>query len=168
MKQLWQLVPKMFKSINTPYHITVVNEELNQESLQLPLTKKSLFLFFSSIMVGIFLLFSIFIFVSPLKYYLPGYNVDQNRKQILLLKKSTDSLIVLNQKREAYIVNLVQVIKGETIVNLDTNRLSQSNIQTMQAQELASIKSANALRKTLPPPPKKDTLAAIEDSITNK
>jgi hypothetical protein len=168
MQQLWKLIPKMFRKINTPYHITVVNEETNQESIQLPITKTSLFLFFSSLFVGVFMLLSAIIFFTPLKYYLPGYNVDNNRKQIISLKKNTDSLIVLNKNREAYIVNLINVVKGEVHLNLDTNVLSDAKIKALQMQELASIKSANELRKTLPPPPKKDSIIAETDSLIKK
>ena len=164
MKEIWKLIPKFFRRMNTPYHITVINEETMAESLQLPLTKKSLFLFFSSLLVGIFVLLSAIIFFTPLKYYLPGYNIDNNRKQILLLQKSTDSLFRLNAKREAYIINLVNVVKGDVPI-LDTTKLSQASIKALQIKEQASIKSANELRKTIPPSAKKDSIKSAVDSI---
>jgi hypothetical protein len=164
MKEIWKLIPKFFRRMNTPYHITVINEETMAESMQLPLTKKSLFLFLSSLLVGIFVLLSAIIFFTPLKYYLPGYNIDNNRKQILLLQKSTDSLFRLNAKREAYIINLVNVVKGDVPI-LDTTKLSQASIKALQIKEQASIKSANELRKTIPPSAKKDSIKSAVDSI---
>jgi hypothetical protein len=162
MKQFWKLIPVFFRKMNTPYHLTIVNEETMQESLQMPLTKRSLFVFLSTLFVGIFLIFALLIFATPLKYYLPGYTVDGNRRNILKLKHTTDSLIQLNISREKYLQNIVSIIDPQSSIVLDTNLLSESAIKSAQMQENASIKSANALRKTLPPPPNDSTIAAID------
>ena len=81
-----------------------------------------------------------------------------------MLQKSTDSLFRLNAKREAYIINLVNVVKGDVPI-LDTTKLSQASIKALQIKEQASIRSANELRKTIPPSAKKDSIKSAVDSI---
>ncbi len=120
------------------------------------------------LLLASFLLFSAIIFLTPLKYYLPGYNIDGNRKDILQLRKTTDSLIVKDKQREAYIVNLMNVVQGNVQITKDTAILSAATIASLQKKEEASIKSANAIRRTLPPPAKIDSIKKVKDSMQVK
>jgi ATP/ADP translocase len=64
----------IFKRMNAPYKIIVVNEVTLLEAMTIHLTKKSLFILIPSLFVGLFMLFSGLIFFTPLKHYIPGNN----------------------------------------------------------------------------------------------
>jgi ATP/ADP translocase len=53
----------VFKRMNAPYKLIVVNEETLLEAMTIHLTKKSVFILISSLFVGLFILFSGLIFL---------------------------------------------------------------------------------------------------------
>lgn len=141
---LWRSAKRMFKQINDPYKLVVSNEETRQETLTLHLTKKGLFVIFSSLFVGLFLLFSILIFFTPLKYYVPGNNKGEiARKDLFKLQRLSDSLIKLNGQQENYIKNLLKVVNGDIVANRDTTGLSKSEIQSASVQNVNQIDKAS-------------------------
>jgi hypothetical protein len=74
-------------------------------------------------------LFSTLLFFTPIRYYLPGYQKDVSREELKSLKILSDSLIRLNQIREQYIFNLIEVANGQINTQRDTTPLTEREIQ---------------------------------------
>ena len=141
---LWRSAKRMFKQMNAPYKLVVSNEETLQETITMHLTKKGLFVLLSSLFVGLFLLFSLLIFFTPLKYYVPGNNKGEiARKDLFRLQRLSDSLIRLNGLQENYIKNLLMVVNGEIASPPDTQRLSKAEIQAASTQNSNQIDKAS-------------------------
>lgn len=104
--RLRSLLCKIGKNINSPYRLTVSNEQSGDSVLSFQLTKKSVYILFSTLFVLLFLLFSILIFFTPLKYYIPGNQQSIARSEMIRIKKMCDSLVVLNKSREQYVSEL--------------------------------------------------------------
>jgi hypothetical protein len=103
----------IFKRMNAPYKIIVVNEVTLLEAMTIHLTKKSLFILISSLFVGLFILFSGLIFFTPLKYYIPGNNNNTiSRSKLIQIQRTADSLAKLNAQQELFIFNLLHVANG--------------------------------------------------------
>lgn len=141
---LIKTIKRMFKEMNTPHKLVISNAETLQETISIDLTKKSLFLLLSSLFVALFLFFSILIFFTPLKYYVPGNNKDEvARRDLLRLQRMSDSILTLNKVQENYIVNLLQVTNGTFKQTLDTNVLSDAEINKAKIQNTNQIDKAS-------------------------
>ncbi|HNF71840.1 MAG TPA: hypothetical protein PLP34_05475, partial [Chitinophagaceae bacterium] len=146
---------RFFKRWNAPYRLTIVNKESMEEALIIHLTKKSLYIFLSSVFVSLFLLFAVILLYTPLRYYIPGSNLDGvTRKELIRLKKLSDSLEKINQIREAYVYNLMEVANGKIRNERDTNRLSNREIERAEFQNENRVDRAGKyqyLRSNVPP-----------------
>ncbi len=144
-----QIIKNVFKQINTPYKVFILNAEQNSESFSLLLTKKSLYILLSSILVSIFLLISLLFLCTPIRYYLPSNNNNITRNELLHLRKLSDSLIIINQQREAYIYNLLQITNGSIASISDSSSLSAQAIEQAKRNNEGYIDKAsdfNAIR----------------------
>ncbi|MBL7765090.1 MAG: hypothetical protein JNJ58_03280 [Chitinophagaceae bacterium] len=137
------VIKSFFRKINSPYRLVVVNEETLNEALTLHLTKKSIYILFSGFLISIFLLFSALILLTPVKYYIPGYQSDISRKKLIGLQKLSDSLIQINQVRERYLLNLLTIANGQMNATLDTNGLSPAEIQMALTDNTRQIDKAS-------------------------
>lgn len=140
---IWIIVKRFFKKVNSPYRITVTNSDTMQEAISLDLTKKSLYLLLSTILVSLFLLFSILIFFTPLKLYVPGATNDVSRSKLKELRRITDSLQKKSRQQEIFIENMVAVSKGQLNTALDTQILSEAEIQRALSQNDQKIDKAS-------------------------
>lgn len=132
-----------FKRMNAPYKLIIVNEETLLETMTIHLTKKSVFILISSLFVGLFLLFSILIFFTPLKYYIPGNNNTISREKLIQIQRTSDSLAKLNAQQEQFMVNLLHVANGNLKQSLDTNLLSEKEINAAFNQNNNQIDRAS-------------------------
>jgi hypothetical protein len=91
-----------------------------------------------------FLLFSILIFFTPLKYYVPGNNNKEvSRKTLIQLQQLSDSVTKLNSLQEKYIYNLLQITNGNSTFLRDTNLLNQREINQAMIQNTNQIDRAS-------------------------
>ncbi|MBK7762094.1 MAG: hypothetical protein IPI46_01820 [Bacteroidetes bacterium] len=140
---LFGLIKRFFKRVNAPYRLTVVNKETMEEALIIHLTKKSLYIFLSTILVILFILLTSLILFTPLRYYIPGGNINSvSRKQLIQLKKLSDSLEKINRVRETYILNLMEVANGNVSQLRDTVNLSEKEIVAALHNNLNKIDHA--------------------------
>lgn len=137
------LMGRIFKKLNDPYQLTVVNKASMEESVSIALTKKSVYIFFASLFISIFILFSLIIFYTPLKYYIPGNHNNADRKELLRLQQLADSLIKMNALRESYVFNLLNVVNGSFDDKRDTTLLNESEIKAAEANNEKQIDKAS-------------------------
>ena len=138
-----KIVLQFFRKINAPYKLVVMNEETMSEAMSIQLTKKSVYVLFSSLFVLMFLLFSAIILFTPLKYYIPGNNQNVSRAKMLKVQRLADSLQIINQKREQYLFNLIMIANGRVSSPTDTTRLSAAEIEQANGQNDQKIDKAN-------------------------
>lgn len=124
-----QIIKRFFRKLNEPYKVNITSENTLQEVMVVHLTKKSVYLFLSSIFVALFILLSLLILYTPLKYYLPGNNEQTTRKKLIELSVLSDSLIKLHAIREKYILNVIQIANGRLQPTLDTTLLTPQQIE---------------------------------------
>ena len=136
---LSKLLTEFFKKINSPYKVSIVNEDTMQEAIVMHLTKKSVYLFLSSIFIGLFLLFSLVILFTPLRYYIPGNSSTISRSKLIQIQKLSDSLVKINKSREQFIYNLLLVANGHISSENDTSILTPKQI------EQANINNSNQI-----------------------
>jgi hypothetical protein len=138
-----QLLSRIFRKINAPYRLTILNEELMSESLVLKLTKKSVYIFLSSFLFGLFILFSILILYTPLRYYVPGASDQVSRKELIRLQHITDSLLTLQQAQTQFLQRIQGVARGKITSQSDSASLRESEIQQAMQQNIGRIDHAS-------------------------
>jgi hypothetical protein len=60
---------------------------------------------------------------TPLKYYIPGYGSQEERREMVQLKIRADSLETQIRQKQAYWDNVKNVLSGKVPENLDTTQL---------------------------------------------
>lgn len=140
---LWRILRRFFKKVNAPYRLVVTNEENMSEALSMQLTKKSVYIFFSTFIVAIFLLLSALFLLTPLRFYIPGTNNNVSRTKLMQLQLVADSLEKINTIREQYILNLIQVANGAVSKEYDSTTLSQAQINAATQLNLSKIDHAS-------------------------
>jgi len=162
----------LFRRMNSTYRVTLVNEETLQETLTLHLTKKSLFILMSGLFTGLFLLFSLLIFFTPLKYYIPGNNQGSiSREKMIGLQRVADSLSRLNADQEQFIYNLVNVANHQLKpLARDTEMLDKREIQQASLQNAGQIDRASRYEylKNQVPDSNVDKSVHKKDSLADK
>ena len=66
---------------------------------------------------------------TPLKYYIPGYGSQSERRELTKLKLRTDSLEKQILYREAYWENIKNVLSGKAELILDTAVISIPDLE---------------------------------------
>lgn len=134
---------KLAKNLNAPYRLILSNEENGASALDFILTKRSVYILFSSVFVALFIFYSVVIFYTPLKYYVPGNQQSISRTEMIRIQKACDSLIQLNKTRELFVSNLLMVSSGK-VATPDTTLLSDIEIQkALQHIETSIDKASN-------------------------
>jgi hypothetical protein len=66
---------------------------------------------------------------TPLKFYIPGYGSQAERKELTVLKIKTDSLETYIKNREVYWDNVRNIISGKADMDLDTAVITIPNLE---------------------------------------
>ena len=69
------------RQIRSKYRLAVVKEDSYEEKFALSLSKRNIFLVISSIALFVILITTLFIFYTPVREYIPGYDTTKNRMQ---------------------------------------------------------------------------------------
>jgi hypothetical protein len=119
-----------------------MNEDSFEEVLKFKLTRLSVYIVFSTLLVLMVVFTTALIAFTPLKYYLPGINNNASGVQAYRdLKLKTDSIEKKLTQQDKYLKNIENVLKGN-VVKLDTSVL---NVQSLPA--LDTLPSQNAAKK---------------------
>ncbi len=161
---------RFFRKINAPYRLTVTNEETMAEALTVHLTKKSVYIFLSTLIVLIFLLLTTLFLFTPLKYYIPGANTNISRTKLMQLQQLADSLEKINTARERYINNLIQISNGTVSVKQDSSMLSEKQIELANRLNVNKIDHADnyAYIKSLQQDSATTNMNLIKDTVQKK
>lgn len=140
---LQSIVRRFFKKLNAPYQLSITNIDTMEESFSFQLTRKSVYLFLTTVFVSIFILFSLIIFFTPIKYYVPGLQQNGNRKELFRLQNLADSLTKVNRLREGFVYNLLNIVNGGYTADRDTTPLSEEAIKAAMTNNESKIDKAS-------------------------
>ena len=134
------------KQTSSNYRLAVVREDSYEEKFALSLSKRNIFLAISFITLFVILITALFIFYTPIREYIPGYDTTKIRMQAVQNLEKIDSIMISLQKNKQFIESFSSTINGE-----DFNSIYSEN-QNIQNIELSEL----------------DVNISIEDSILRK
>jgi hypothetical protein len=114
-----------FKRLRNRYRLVVINDDTFQEVVTFKLTRMSVYITLSTAFVLLVGLTVALITFTNLKYYLPGYGTQAQRKELVQYKRKIDSLEVSIKQKDVYLGHLKEVLTGDTkaLSQLDTAML---------------------------------------------
>ncbi|HMZ46803.1 MAG TPA: hypothetical protein PLU36_08375 [Chitinophagaceae bacterium] len=108
------------KRLQNKYRLVVMNDDTYEEVITFKLSRLSVYIGFSTILV-LMIAFTIgLIAFTPIKYYIPGYGTRQSKADLQMLKIRTDSLEKAIQYKDQYLESLKKVLTGTTPTQKDT------------------------------------------------
>jgi len=121
---LQQTKQSRFKRLTNRYRLVIMNDHTYEEVVTFKLTRLSVYIVSCFLFVMLVGLTTALIVFSPMKYYIPGYGSQSERKELTKLKIRTDSLETQMRYREAYWNNVRDVLAGKSGMSLDTASIS--------------------------------------------
>ncbi|WP_336518578.1 hypothetical protein [Pollutibacter soli] len=112
------------KRLKNHYRLVVMNDDTYEEVVTFKLNRLSVYIALCTIFVVLVGLTVSLIVFTPLKYYIPGYGSQAERREMIQLKIRADSLETQVKYKEAYWNNVKNVLSGQVPVNLDTTQIN--------------------------------------------
>lgn len=97
-----------------------MNDDTFEEIITFKLSRLSVYIGFSSVLVLMIGLTIGLVAFTPLKYYIPGYGTRQSRAELQKLKIRTDSLENAINYKDQYLESIKKVLIGTTPTQKDT------------------------------------------------
>jgi hypothetical protein len=118
-----------FKRLTNRYRLVVMNDHSYEEVVTFKITRLGVYIAACFVFVVLVGLTTALISFTPLKYYIPGYGSQSERRELTRLKLRTDSLEKQIQYREAYWENVKNVLSGKAELVLDTAVISIPDLE---------------------------------------
>ena len=106
-----------------------MNDDTFEEVVTFKLSRMSVYITFSTFFVLLVGLTVALITFTNLKYYLPGYGTQSQRKELILYKTKIDSLEKEMLYKDQYLDNLKKVLSGDVKSNRDTITLTIPEVE---------------------------------------
>jgi hypothetical protein len=116
------------KRLRNRYRLVIMNDDTYEEVVTFKLSRLSVYVTFSTMFVLLVGLTVALITFTNLKYYLPGYGTQSQRKELILYKTKIDSLERAMKYKDQYLDNLKKVLSGD-IKALDTATLEIPQVE---------------------------------------
>ncbi len=117
------------KRLRNRYRLVVMNDDTYEEVVTFKLSRMSVYITFSTIFVLLVGLTVALITFTNLKYYLPGYGTQSQRKELILYKTKIDSLEKAMLYKDQYLENLKNVLSGDVKNTRDTATLTIPEVE---------------------------------------
>jgi hypothetical protein len=117
------------RRLRNRYRLVIMNDDTYEEVATFKLTRLSVYIALSSVFVVLVGLTVALIVFTPLKYYIPGYGDQAERRQMIDMKIRADSLEQQIRYKEAYWENVKKVLSGEVPDKIDTSTLDVPNLE---------------------------------------
>lgn len=111
------------KRLQNRYRLVVMNDDTYEEMVTFKLSRLSLYIAISTVMVFLVGFTVALLAFTPLKYYIPGYGARQGKAELQMLKIRTDSLEQSIKQKDIYLDNLKKTLQGNTPTQKDTTIL---------------------------------------------
>lgn len=117
------------RRLRNRYRLVVMNDDTYEEVATFKLNRLSVYIALSSVFVVLVGLTVALIVFTPLKYYIPGYGDQAERRQMINMKIRADSLEQQIRYKEAYWENVKKVLSGDIPDKVDTSTLDVPNLE---------------------------------------
>jgi hypothetical protein len=117
------------KRLRNRYRLVVMNDDTYEEVVTFKLSRLSVYIVLCTMFVVLVGLTVALIVFTPLKYYIPGYGSQAERREMANLKIRADSLEAQIRYREAYWDNVKNVLAGRVPEKLDTVTLAVPEVE---------------------------------------
>ena len=118
-----------FKRLTNRYRLVIMNDHTYEEVVTFKLTRLSVYVVSCVLFVMLIGLTTALIAFTPMKYYIPGFGNQSERRELSNLKIRTDSLEKQMRFREAYWNNVRDVLAGKSGITLDTASISVPDLE---------------------------------------
>ena len=118
-----------FKRLTNRYRLIIMNDHTYEEVVTFKLTRLSVYVLSCFVFVLLVGLTTALISFTPLKFYIPGYGSQAERKELTVLKIKSDSLETYIKNREVYWDNVRNIISGTADMDLDTAVITIPNLE---------------------------------------
>ncbi len=112
MKEKDKKEKSFFSKLHDKYRLVVMNDDTFEKKLSFRLTRLNVFVFFGTFSIFLIIATIYLIAFTPLREYIPGYADFNTRKVLRELMIKTDSLENELNRKELYIYNIRNIIKG--------------------------------------------------------
>ncbi len=134
------------KQISSNYRLAVVREDSYEEKFALSLSKRNIFLSISFITLFVILITTVFIFYTPVREYIPGYDTTKIRIQAIKNLEKIDSIMISLQKNKQFIESFSSTINGEEFNSVYFDNQSVQNIELSELEANTNVEDS-LLRK---------------------
>ena len=134
------------KQISSNYRLAVVREDSYEEKFALSLSKRNIFLSISFITLFVILITTVFIFYTPVREYIPGYDTTKVRIQAIKNLEKIDSIMISLQKNKQFIESFSSTINGEEFNSVYFDNQSVQNIELSELEANTNVEDS-LLRK---------------------
>ncbi len=117
------------KRLRNRYRLVVMNDDTYEEVVTFKLSRLSVYITLSTIFVLLVGLTVALITFTNLKYYLPGYGTQSQRKELILYKTKIDSLEKASIQKDVYLESLKKVLSGDVKTTKDTATLKIPEVE---------------------------------------
>lgn len=118
-----------FKRLTNRYRLVIMNDHTYEEVVTFKLTRLSVYVVSCFLFVMLIGLTTALIAFTPMKYYIPGFGSQAERRELTKLKIQTDSLEKQMRFREAYWNSVRDVLAGKSGIILDTASISVPDLE---------------------------------------
>lgn len=131
------------KKLSSKYRFAIFNEQTYEELFVVRLSRLNVFTIVGTFGIVLIILVSILISFTGLREYIPGYPDSQQRLLIVRNAQRVDSLLVEIEKRDNFINNFQNIIKGEVPEpGEDVDRNVQTALNEASDMDLSFSRSA--------------------------
>lgn len=109
-----------FKRLTNRYRLVILNDHTYEELVAFKVTRLSVYVVSCFIFVLLVGLTTALISFTPLKYYIPGYGTESERRELTRLKLKADQLETEIRNKDAYWENIKTILSGNAEHVLDT------------------------------------------------
>ena len=134
------------KQTSSNYRLAVVREDSYEEKFALSLSKRNIFLSISFITLFVILITTVFIFYTPVREYIPGYDTTKIRIQAIKNLEKIDSIMISLQKNKQFIESFSSTINGEEFNSVYFDNQSVQNIELSELEANTNVEDS-LLRK---------------------
>ena len=117
------------KRLRNRYRLVVMNDDTYEEVVTFKLSRLSVHIALCTIFVVLVGLTVALIVFTPLKYYIPGYGSQAERREMANLKIRADSLEANLKNKQVYWDNVRNVLAGKLPEKLDTVTLNMPEVE---------------------------------------
>jgi hypothetical protein len=111
------------------YRLVIMNDDTYEEVATFKLNRLSVYIAMSTMFVILVGLTVALIVFTPLKYYIPGYGSQAERREMMNMKMRVDSLETQLRYRDAYWDNVKKVLTGDLPATQDTTHLEVPTLE---------------------------------------